>query len=94
MWIMIQELLPWFIFIIFVTQVVLPIIFDWPVFFLFRKTKKIEKTILTKPLEDEIEIAQKKVNETKEVVSKVQEKAKEDFNKAEELKKKTDNLNN
>jgi hypothetical protein len=102
MWKVFQEVLPWLLAIIVVTQIILPTLTDTPMFWMFkRKAKtKVEPTEEVKPtkpvfdheLVEEVEKAKEKVAQTKDVVKEVREKVDAHHKSAEDLKRETDSL--
>lgn len=100
MWKILQELIPLFLIILFLiilllSQYVIPIIFNYQTWWLFKSSKKnIEKTEFSEDvsLEKEVEKTKIIVDEVKEKVNKVKDKVDENHKAAEILKKKTDNL--
>jgi hypothetical protein len=95
MWKILQELIPLFLIILLLSQYIIPVIFNYQTWWLFKSSKKnIEKTENSEDmsLEKEVEKTKVIVDEIKEKVNKVKEKADENHKVAENLKKKTDNL--
>lgn len=96
MWSIIQKSLPFIIFIIIVTQVIIPLIFDRKIFWSFRKkSNKIindrkDSTILR--LKDELDETKEIVANAKETVENVKTKVDKNLKSAEDLKKDADNL--
>ena len=92
MWTILQRVLPWLLLILFISQIAVPLLFDTPTFWLFKrgafKTKK--------PIEDELHANLEKVEEVVEQVKgqvkDVQDKAKENLKTAEDIKRKSDGL--
>lgn len=95
MWKIIQELLPITLVILFITQIVIPIIFNGKTFWLFRKEKEIKKEIeVLNPttLSNEIKATKVIVDEAKDRAEKVIEKINGNLKTAEDLKKEADKL--
>lgn len=94
MWKVIQEVLPFLLVVLVISQYVIPVLFKSKTWWLFRPSDKKEETKVEKPsnLSSELEETKKIVDQTKEKVGKVQEKVAEHFKSAEELKKESDGL--
>ena len=91
MWRIISLLLPWFIGIMIVSQVIIPLILKKDMFWLFRKKKKQQFKNPTS-LEEEISSAWEDVFRTEEKVAGVKNKANENYEEAKKLKKKADSI--
>ena len=94
MWRIIQELLPAVLIILFITQIVIPILFNGKMFWLFRPEKKKIETPKAEPstLVDEIQATKAYVDEAKAKASEVKEKVEGNLKSAEDLKKEADKL--
>lgn len=92
MWKIVQELLPALLVILFLTQWVIPIVFNFKTWWLFRRDRKkvIEKTEET--LLDEIKITKVVVDEVKQKVDVVINKVEQNLKSAEDLKKEAEKL--
>lgn len=78
-----------------ITQIIIPLIFDIPLFFLFKKSKPKEKEATPTsetPLEKEVEETADVINKAKEKHKEVKQKVDNNFKAAEDLKGKTDKL--
>jgi len=94
MWKIIQEVLPAVLIILFITQYVIPIVFNLKTWWLFRGEKKdsVIKTTEPSTLSDEIEATKVVVDEAKAKVDIVKEKVEGNLKEAEDLKKAADKL--
>jgi len=93
MWKIVQELLPAVLIILFLTQLVIPLLFNGTIFWLFRPNKKVEtKTTEPSTLLNEIEATKVVVNEAKAKAEVVIEKVEENLKSAEDLKKEAEKL--
>lgn len=94
MWRIIQELLPAVLIILFITQIVIPILFNGTMFWLFKSEKKKNNTSKADPstLVDEINATKAYVDDAKAKVSEVKEKVEGNLKSAEDLKKEADKL--
>ncbi len=90
MWKVIQELLPATLIIIFVSQYALPVLFDKPTWWLFKRNKKTTKD--SSQLEVELNETKNSVNELKNKASSLKEDLEKNLKNAEDLKKEGDNL--
>ena len=90
MWKIISFLLPWFIVVIILSQVILPLILKRQLFWLFRKKKVADAEEIS--LEEEIKEAEKEVINTGIKVAGIQEKVNKHYKEAEKLKKKSDSI--
>lgn len=86
MWKVIQELIPVLLIILLITQIVIPLLTNSKVFWLFRRIKS--KSELT----DEFKEAKEVVKQAKEKVNNIKEKANENLKTAKDLKDEADNL--
>ncbi len=92
MWKIIQELLPFVLIILFLTQLVIPLLFNGTIFWLFRLDKKKEITTNPSTLSDEIKATKVVVEDAKIKAEIVKEKAEGYLKSAEDLKKEADKL--
>jgi len=96
MWKIVQEVLPALLVILFITQWVIPIVFNLKTWWLFRRGKKTEITekpaVPSSTLLEEIESTKTVVNEAKAKANVVIEKVEENLKSAEDLKKAADKL--
>ena len=93
MWTIIELIVLAAIGLVFVTEFLIPILFNKPLFGSFRKIKKAasseaKKSETNSPLKEKIVNAKGKVEEVK----KVQDEALENFKSARDLKKEADDL--
>lgn len=90
MWKVVQELLPILLIILIVSQIIYPIIVDKPLFWLFRREKKVDTN---KPgyesFDDEVEKLNSKFDEKEKDLNDVVESIEDKAAKIAELKKKT-----
>lgn len=91
MWIVIQELIPVILVILFLTQIVLPLLFNKQVFWLFRPEKKVINPSSSSTLKDELSNTKEVVNKAKTQSDLIKEKLQENLKIAEDLKKDGDN---
>ena len=88
-----QEAIPVLLIILFITQVALPLVFDLPLFWLFKKKKKVsDSNVKGSDLTSEIQQAKVVKQKAEETVGAVKQKADEILKSAEEIKKQTDEL--
>ncbi len=87
MWKIVQELIPFFLIIILITQVIVPLFTNSKMFWLFRK-----KNTSKESLNEEFEEAKKVADVAKEKVNNVKEKANNNLKTAKDLKDEADNL--
>lgn len=94
MWKIIQELLPAVLVILLLTQYVIPVLFNFRTWWLFRPEKKVEQKKPTNPLslQDEIATTKAYVDEARAKASDVIEKAEGNLKSAEDLKKEAEKL--
>lgn len=90
MWKIVQELVPIVLFILLITQWILPILINTPTWWLFKSSKK--KVVTPTPLDAEIKATKTYVDEVKVKVEEVRNKVDENLKTAEDLKKDADNL--
>ena len=90
---LLETVIPWFLVVLFITQMVIPLILNKKMFWLFRKseTEEIKKEIVS-DLEAEIEKAKEVSNFAKEKAGQVKSKVDDVVKSAEDLKKKTEGL--
>lgn len=90
MWKVVQELLPILLIILIISQIVYPILMDKPLFWLFRKEKKVDTS---KPgyesFDEEVEKLSGKYDEKEKDLNEVVESIEEKAAKIAELKSKT-----
>ncbi len=89
MWKVIQEVLPYLIVILFVSQYVIPVCFNGTKWWLFKSSKKQEqvKTVNSSSLLNEIQSTKTVVDEAKAKADVIKEKVEENLKEAEDLKK-------
>ena len=93
MWKIVQELLPAALIILFLSQLVIPLLFNGTIFWLFKPSRKEEsKTTEPSTLLKEIEATKVVVNEAKAKADVVIEKIEENLKSAEDLKKEAEKL--
>ena len=94
MWKVIQEILPFLLVVLFLSQYVLPVIFNKKTWWLFRPKSKTQKETTTNPLPliDEIKTVKTVVDEAKAKAEIVKDKAKGNLKSAEDLKNEADKL--
>ena len=93
MWKVVQELLPAVLIILFISQIVIPILFNGTKWWLFKSSKKeIVKTTNPSTLLDEINATKAVVDEAKAKADVVKEKVEGNLKDAEDLKKAADKL--
>jgi len=90
MWKVLQELLPIVLVILFITQLVIPMVFNLQTWWLFRPSKK--KTTNPSSLSEEIETVKAVVDEAKAKANEVIEKAEGNLKSAEDLKNAAEKL--
>jgi len=90
MWKITQELLPWFLAVLLISQYVLPVIFNQQTWWLFRSKKTSPNQSST--LADEINETKEVVDQAKSKVEIVKEKVEDNLKSAEDLKNKVDKL--
>jgi hypothetical protein len=92
MWKIIQQLLPAVLIILFLTQLVIPLLFNKKTWWLFRPEEKPSKPENPSTLVDEIKATKTYVDEAKAKASEVKQKVEGNLKSAEDLKKEADNL--
>lgn len=96
MWKIIQQLLPFLLIVLFITQYVLPIILDKPTWWLFKSKSKVKsepkETIVQSTLSDELKVTKTYVEDVKSKVEIVREKVDGNLKTAEDLKKEANKL--
>ena len=94
MWKIAQQLLPALLVILFVTQIIIPILFNGKTWWLFRPEKKKteEKTSDPSTLSDELKQTKTIVDETNAKVNTLKEKVEGNLKSAEDLKNEVDKL--
>ncbi len=92
MWKIVQELLPIALVIIFLTQVLIPVILNKTTWWLFRPEKKKKEVTNPLSLPDEINQTKTIVDEAKAKVDEVIEKVEGNLKSAEDLKKEAEKL--
>ena len=91
MWKIIQMATPYILALIVLSQIIIPLMFDTQLFWLFRKSpekKKVSKGIVKSQLEETKEV----VANAKLKVKDVQERVDNKYKEAEKLKSEADNL--
>jgi peptidoglycan hydrolase CwlO-like protein len=89
MWRIFQEVIPWALIVLVLTQYVWPILAGEKTWSLFSRK---DKTQASTSLSDEVQEAKKVVDDVKEKVEKIKEKVDEHYKSAEQLKKESGNL--
>jgi uncharacterized protein YktB (UPF0637 family) len=91
MWRLLELLIAGLIVIVFISEFLIPLLMNKPLFGSFRKTKPEPKKDSTREvLEDALKVAKEKVEEVKKVQSDVSDH----YKSAEQLKRESDNLLN
>lgn len=89
MWKIFQQFIPLILIILFITQYVIPIIFNRTTWWLFKgKSKNSNDSSLT----SELDSTEEEINKAKEKASKLKEKLKDNLDSAQDLKDKADKL--
>lgn len=89
MWKVVQELLPIVLVLLVITQYVIPVVFNFKTWWLFRSSKKEANS---SPLEAQLKETKAEVDKTKAKVENVRTKVEENLKSAEDLKKDADKL--
>ncbi len=93
MWKIIQELIPFVLIILLISQIIVPLLFNGTTWWLFKKEKKKELKVDSTTLSGEIKATKVIVDEAKTKAEIIKEKVEENLKTAEDLKKEADNLN-
>lgn len=88
-----EQITPWILIVLFITQVVIPLLLNKKMFWMFRKseTEEIKKEVVS-DLETEIEKVEEAAEIVKNKASEVKSKVDDVVKSAEDLKKKAENL--
>jgi hypothetical protein len=92
MWKILQELIPAVLIILMITQYVIPVVFNFQTWWLFRPSKKKVKETNSSPLDVQIKETKEEVDRTKNKVEDIRAKVGENLKSAEDLKKDADKL--
>lgn len=92
MWKKLQELIPAVLVILVITQYVIPVVFNFQTWWLFRPSKKKKTEVDSSPLGSQINEIKEVVHQTKTKVEDIRTKVDENLKSAEDLKKDADKL--
>lgn len=94
MWALLEICLAAATVLIFITEFLIPVLFNKPLLGSFRKTKReeIPEAIGTDTLPEKIAKAKEKADQVKQVIEEVQDEAYKNYKAAEELKNESNKL--